>query len=145
MSMFFFSSRRRHTRCALVTGVQTCALPILGCGPNQQPVLLELPVVDHPLPARRLPLLPTEHPHRGAGRLPAVPHSGPDGATTGRSRPAPRRRQPVGPTAVPREHGAPAPPRRPGQPDPPPVPDPPRAPGRVPPPAPPPTPLDPGT
>src|SRR3546814_8725678 len=32
-SMFFlgcfFSSRRRHTRCALVTGVQTCALPIL--------------------------------------------------------------------------------------------------------------------
>src|SRR3546814_16917107 len=36
--MFFFSSRRRHTRCALVTGVQTCALPILdvaiiGAGP----------------------------------------------------------------------------------------------------------------
>src|SRR3546814_17387015 len=28
MSVFFFSSRRRHTRCALVTGVQTCALPI---------------------------------------------------------------------------------------------------------------------
>src|SRR3546814_4958346 len=27
-SSFFFSSRRRHTRCALVTGVQTCALPI---------------------------------------------------------------------------------------------------------------------
>src|SRR3546814_15098527 len=25
---FFFSIRRRHTRCALVTGVQTCALPI---------------------------------------------------------------------------------------------------------------------
>src|SRR3546814_8870367 len=25
---FLFSSRRRHTRCALVTGVQTCALPI---------------------------------------------------------------------------------------------------------------------
>src|SRR3546814_1290048 len=25
---FFFSNRRRHTRCALVTGVQTCALPI---------------------------------------------------------------------------------------------------------------------
>src|SRR3546814_2114408 len=25
----FYSSRRRHTRCALVTGVQTCALPIL--------------------------------------------------------------------------------------------------------------------
>src|SRR3546814_4528534 len=28
LSDFFFSSRRRHTRCALVTGVQTCALPI---------------------------------------------------------------------------------------------------------------------
>src|SRR3546814_8729455 len=28
--MFFCSSRRRHTRCALVTGVQTCALPIYG-------------------------------------------------------------------------------------------------------------------
>src|SRR3546814_7500723 len=27
-SIFFLSSRRRHTRCALVTGVQTCALPI---------------------------------------------------------------------------------------------------------------------
>src|SRR3546814_2260630 len=27
--VFFFSSRRRETRCALVTGVQTCALPIL--------------------------------------------------------------------------------------------------------------------
>src|SRR3546814_21018346 len=26
-----FSSRRRHTRCALVTGVQTCALPIYRC------------------------------------------------------------------------------------------------------------------
>src|SRR3546814_5666052 len=29
MLLFFFSSRRRHTICALVTGVQTCALPIL--------------------------------------------------------------------------------------------------------------------
>src|SRR3546814_7371065 len=28
MFYFVFSSRRRHTRCALVTGVQTCALPI---------------------------------------------------------------------------------------------------------------------
>src|SRR3546814_2119329 len=26
--VLFFSSRRRHTRCSLVTGVQTCALPI---------------------------------------------------------------------------------------------------------------------
>src|SRR3546814_2854236 len=30
--LFFFSSRRRHTRCALVTGVQTCALPIFLTG-----------------------------------------------------------------------------------------------------------------
>src|SRR3546814_3538053 len=28
---FFFSRRRRHTSCALVTGVQTCALPICAC------------------------------------------------------------------------------------------------------------------
>src|SRR3546814_1719060 len=34
---FFFSSRRRHTRCALVTGVQTCALPI-SKGPFALPV-----------------------------------------------------------------------------------------------------------
>src|SRR3546814_1939552 len=30
--LFIFSSRRRHTRCALVTGVQTCALPIYAHG-----------------------------------------------------------------------------------------------------------------
>src|SRR3546814_8120431 len=44
MDLFFFSSRRRHTRCALVTGVQTCALPILfveGLGAAYQPVLEE--------------------------------------------------------------------------------------------------------
>src|SRR3546814_3783541 len=39
----FFSSRRRHTRCALVTGVQTCALPIS-----------ELPVRNDPDCRRRL-------------------------------------------------------------------------------------------
>src|SRR3546814_7714540 len=33
LCVLFFSSRRRHTRCALVTGVQTCALPISArCG-----------------------------------------------------------------------------------------------------------------
>src|SRR3546814_2402425 len=31
LHVFFFASRRRHTRCALVTGVQTCALPICLC------------------------------------------------------------------------------------------------------------------
>src|SRR3546814_1119746 len=45
---FFFSSRRRHTRCALVTGVQTCALPI-----SQRAILaqtigrIELPALLH--------------------------------------------------------------------------------------------------
>src|SRR3546814_2017021 len=39
MFLFFFSSRRRHTRCALVTGVQTCALPILA---GQPPLDLDL-------------------------------------------------------------------------------------------------------
>src|SRR3546814_6053616 len=33
-SYFFFASRRRHTRCALVTGVQTCALPIYPDDPD---------------------------------------------------------------------------------------------------------------
>src|SRR3546814_5336600 len=33
--VFFFSSRRRHTRCALVTGVQTCALPIFHILPER--------------------------------------------------------------------------------------------------------------
>src|SRR3546814_2086080 len=33
---FFFSSRRRHTRCAVVTGVQTCALPILRFADDKQ-------------------------------------------------------------------------------------------------------------
>src|SRR3546814_9053632 len=39
--LFFFSSRRRHTRCSLVTGVQTCALPILADEPtgNLDPTL----------------------------------------------------------------------------------------------------------
>src|SRR3546814_2932119 len=31
MACVCFTSRRRHTRCALVTGVQTCALPVC-CG-----------------------------------------------------------------------------------------------------------------
>src|SRR3546814_5131755 len=38
--MVFFSSRRRHTRCALVTVVQTCALPI--CLMRSEPVRIQL-------------------------------------------------------------------------------------------------------
>src|SRR3546814_19942676 len=41
--VFFFSSRRRHTGCALVTGVQTCALPILVTVPRP-------PVISAPPP-----------------------------------------------------------------------------------------------
>src|SRR3546814_18000583 len=36
--MCFSSSRRRHTRCALVTGVQTCALPICSTDPYDRRV-----------------------------------------------------------------------------------------------------------
>src|SRR3546814_8953512 len=45
MSFFlfvFFSSRRRHTRCALVTGVQTCALPIYSISGDSKLVALDL-------------------------------------------------------------------------------------------------------
>src|SRR3546814_2680635 len=38
---FFFSSRRRHTRCALVTGVQTCALPILRRGESESGIVAQ--------------------------------------------------------------------------------------------------------
>src|SRR3546814_12947061 len=41
MVFFFLSSRRRHTRCALVTGVQTCALPISGTGSQSQTSRIE--------------------------------------------------------------------------------------------------------
>src|SRR3546814_6312804 len=48
--LFFFSSRRRHTRCALVTGVQTCALPIwtlVGHRADEQPAVR--PALDREL------------------------------------------------------------------------------------------------
>src|SRR3546814_1304415 len=41
--IFFFSSRRRHTSCALVTGVQTCALPI-----SDMVALCAAPAADRP-------------------------------------------------------------------------------------------------
>src|SRR3546814_1981437 len=40
--LFFLSSRRRHTRCALVTGVQTCALPICGASLHDQETIMKL-------------------------------------------------------------------------------------------------------
>src|SRR3546814_7774236 len=48
---FFFSSRRRHTRCALVTGVQTCALPILR--PDTKALLLHAPLPEFLLSVAR--------------------------------------------------------------------------------------------
>src|SRR3546814_4606154 len=51
--VFFFSSRRRHTRCALVTGVQTCALPIFladkvaaRAGGREGPIKVEVPMFE---------------------------------------------------------------------------------------------------
>src|SRR3546814_8106682 len=45
---FFFSSRRRHTICELVTGVQTCALPIFRLQPvDDRPGLLAGTAVGH--------------------------------------------------------------------------------------------------
>src|SRR3546814_44194 len=50
--LFFFSSRRRHTRCALVTGVQTCALPI--CGSCSFANVADIPVDEATLPLAQL-------------------------------------------------------------------------------------------
>src|SRR3546814_9619100 len=49
--LFFFSSRIRHTRCALVTGVQTCALPIyLACERPFEDKVVEFRVIARPCP-----------------------------------------------------------------------------------------------
>src|SRR3546814_4528079 len=40
--LFFLSSRRRHTRCALVTGVQTCALPIYRLTSSNDPEIQKI-------------------------------------------------------------------------------------------------------
>src|SRR3546814_4090412 len=45
---FFLSSRRRHTRCALVTGVQTCALPISGQPDEAESHHAQHPVLPQP-------------------------------------------------------------------------------------------------
>src|SRR3546814_12770403 len=52
MDLCCFSSRRRHTRCALVTGVQTCALPISTSAPidhdtRERAIAAALGVFDH--------------------------------------------------------------------------------------------------
>src|SRR3546814_7414130 len=54
VGMFVFSSRRRHTRCALVTGVQTCALPICqAAAVNLQQALNELPQIRNSVSANQ--------------------------------------------------------------------------------------------
>src|SRR3546814_19102933 len=67
--MFFFSSRRRHTRCALVTGVQTCALPISGAS-HHKPVLRSkcVPLVAQAPPGRDLQTLHLRSEERRVGK-----------------------------------------------------------------------------
>src|SRR3546814_18424101 len=60
--LFFFSSRRRHTRCALVTGVQTCALPICQCRPLLHAYRGDRRGVGHALPPHH-PSPPDHGPH----------------------------------------------------------------------------------
>src|SRR3546814_7315715 len=71
---YFFSSRRRHTRCALVTGFQTCALPILltaslpfGLYPERRTIkMLER---DFRMPVKAAALMvPIQTDFRGGGR-----------------------------------------------------------------------------
>src|SRR3546814_7753706 len=53
--LFFFSSRRRHTRCALVAGVQTCALPISFVWEEHGGYSMMLRIVpDEPNPADKI-------------------------------------------------------------------------------------------
>src|SRR3546814_6648640 len=76
VDLFFFSSRRRHTRCALVTGVQTCALPISESSiykAFEDKEALFVAVFDHYCARRQNELsavLATES--RGAGKLRAA-------------------------------------------------------------------------
>src|SRR3546814_6178505 len=69
--LFFFSSRRRHTRCALVTGVQTCALPIAASGFHLHPEWREIDLVVKDGDVLRLHL---EKAHRLADRSAAFIH-----------------------------------------------------------------------
>src|SRR3546814_4502873 len=73
--LFFFSSRRRHTRCALVTGVQTCALPISGCCYGRPTDVPWAVIFTNPLAAANvgtplgIPLHPTQVYEAGAELL----------------------------------------------------------------------------
>src|SRR3546814_5606143 len=69
--IFFFSSRRRHTRCALVTGVQTCALPISTTTPDGHPSLRMVLLKGH---GRDGFVFYTNLDSRKGGELAANPH-----------------------------------------------------------------------
>src|SRR3546814_5789847 len=68
---FVFSSRRRHTRCALVTGVQTCALPIFIRCSNlfERGTDKVMPIDDCASRIKNEPSLGSEALHCGAGHL----------------------------------------------------------------------------
>src|SRR3546814_17855992 len=68
---FFFSSRRRHTRCALVTGVQTCALPI-SIPPNSEPIRFALGsrCTRHSTCRERSEMSASDQEHKGGGYPP---------------------------------------------------------------------------
>src|SRR3546814_14642813 len=130
---FFFSSRRRHTRCALVTGVQTCALPIFLrdagrylAGRTRGRHRLRRTACDRGdhsriaarrLPARRIPA-GARHGRHGAASCRAAPHPAPP------PRPPPRPAPPPRPGA----HNPRPPPPRPPPPPPHPPPPPPHHP-----------------
>src|SRR3546814_8788823 len=72
--LFFFSSRRRHTMCALVTGVQTCALPIFAVGAEACALGLKLgadlaKIVDLAVVGNGDPLVEALHRLRAAAEI----------------------------------------------------------------------------
>src|SRR3546814_4062261 len=68
--MFFFLSRRRHTRCALVTGVQTCALPICENNLHQgKSVGVRASATDHSRGIARSATTTRTHPDNSEGGL----------------------------------------------------------------------------
>src|SRR3546814_1329947 len=74
---FFFSSRRRHTRCALVTGVQTCALPISAALPEKlketaYALALDVAAADGAVSQEELRMLEMLRHRLAVGRLPAA-------------------------------------------------------------------------
>src|SRR3546814_6873531 len=71
--LFFFSSRRRHTRCALVTGVQTCALPISPTGPPTiPPTTVSTKVAITTLLTTQMPVPPAREGQRDLRTCPLV-------------------------------------------------------------------------